>query len=341
MKILIIKWAALGDVIRTSYILPGMYKKYNNPDIYWFTARGAVDLLRYNPYVYRVITQDTCKEVFKKESFDLVISLDEENHILKHLKKIHCRELFGAYLTGKGDAVYTKNSRQWFDMGLISRFGKQKADALKKENKKEHNQIFSEMLGIKIKKPEFYNSGVIETKMKKLFSGKYFNIGLNSAAGTRWPSKQLELSETVELINKLLTLKINGRHPRIHLLGGKEETNRHTHLRKQFKNGKLNDTGNNNTLLEFAGIIKNLDYVITSDSLALHMAISQDIPNLSFYAPTPKEEIGVFKTGVKIKSASKDYASYDPNADNSSITAKRIYASFSKHILKLKLSCQN
>ena len=35
-------------------------------------------------------------------------------------------------------------------MGLISKFGKEKADKLKKENVSEHNEIFAKMLDIKV-----------------------------------------------------------------------------------------------------------------------------------------------------------------------------------------------
>jgi len=82
-----------------------------------------------------------------------------------------------------------------------------------------------------------------------------------------------------------------------------------------------------------------MNYVISSDSLALHLAISQGIPNLSFYAPTSANEIDTFGTGIKVKSLSKDYCSYRPDADNSSITAIRIYKAFCLHMKSLKTTC--
>ena len=67
-----------------------------------------------------------------------------------------------------------------------------------------------------------------------------------------------------------------------------------------------------------------MDLVITSDSLALHLAIAQGIKSLSFFAPTSSAEIGLFDNGVKVESLSEDYCSYVSDADNSSITSKRL-----------------
>jgi heptosyltransferase-2 len=56
---------------------------------------------------------------------------------------------------------------------------------------------------------------------------------------------------------------------------------------------------------------------------------------LGFFAPTSSAEIGVFNTGVKVESLSNDYCSYRPDADNSTITAKRILDAFNKHIASI------
>ncbi len=91
------------------------------------------------------------------------------------------------------------------------------------------------------------------------------------------------------------------------------------------------------SILIFASVIKACDYIITSDSLALHLAIAQKIPNLSFYAPTSAAEIDTFGTGVKVISTSEDYCSYKPDADNSTITNDRILKALKKHLTSLKL----
>jgi heptosyltransferase-2 len=330
--ILIIKYGALGDVIRTSYVLKGLCEKYEGVSIYWLTASNAADLLRYNPYVLQIVTPKCNLSGLKEISFDLVISLDEEKEILSALADLTYAKIIGAHLTDDNRPVYTDESAEWFDMGLISRFGKKRADELKKENKREHNDILATMLDITIEEPLFFNSPLLEKRMSVIYRKGCFTIGLNSGAGSRWLSKQLDMDETVHLIGELLNFELNGRKTCIYLLGGEEERERNRELKERVTSDRCIDTGIGNTLLEFAAIIKSCDYVISSDSLALHLAISQKIRNLSFYAPTSAREIGTFGSGVKVTSLSDDYCTYRKDADNSTLTADRIIQAFRQHL---------
>ncbi|GFE58380.1 glycosyltransferase family 9 protein [Geobacter sp. AOG1] len=330
-NILIVKYGALGDVIRTSYCLPGVHNKYKDCKLYWLTSSTSFDLLRYNPYIDEIITSNFNANKLNELAFDLVISLDDEKEILQRLDSIKYGEVIGAYLLN-GEAVYSETAAEWFDMGLISRYGKEKADVLKRLNKREHNEILASMLDINIKEPIFYNSFLKEERAALMFDNRFFNIGINSGAGTRWKSKQLDMNETIVLIEKLLTMRIEGKETCVYLLGGKEEEHRHSILKECIPSDRLIDTGNNNSLLEFAAIVKYCNYIITSDSLALHFAISQKIRNLSYYAPTSAAEIGTFGYGTKVVSLAEDYCSYNKDADNSTITSDRILSEMSKEL---------
>jgi heptosyltransferase-2 len=330
--ILVVKFGALGDVVRTSFILEGLYKKYPLAKIYWLTSDKSFELLRFNPFIDHLITPSLNIEILNGICFDLIISLDDEIEILRLVSSIKHKKIVGAFLDLYGNPIYDEQSSLWFDMGLISKYGKRKADILKKKNKLTHKQIMEAILNIKIYRPFFFNSSIIENKMGKLFDKSFFNIGLNSGAGERWISKQLPLNETTKLIKKLLIQKVADKKTIIYLLGGENEQKRHKIILNEIRNKNLRDIGSKNSLLEFAAIIKHLDYVISSDSLALHLAISQKIPNLSFFAPTSANEIETFGTGVKVRSLSADYCSYKADADNSTLTAERIFEVFKSHI---------
>jgi heptosyltransferase-2 len=73
-----------------------------------------------------------------------------------------------------------------------------------------------------------------------------------------------------------------------------------------------------------AAAIGGLDYLISSDSLALHMAIAQDVAFTAFFSPTSAVEIDDWGFGTKVASTAPDYCSYRKDADNSTITADRI-----------------
>lgn len=332
MKILIIKFGALGDVVRTSYILKGLHEKYEDVKIDWLTSNSAFDLLRFNPYINTLATKDFLLTKIKKVSYDLVISLDDEFEVLEILEEINTKKIFGAYLNESGDRTYSKDSGLWFDMGLLSIYGKTKADQMKKENKLSHNEIFAKMLEINITSTIFYNSYIVEKQIARSFTNNTFKIGLNSSSGGRWESKKLPITETIELINLLLNTKVDGKSVEVYLLGGEDEKDRNNQIMLEINSKALIDTGADNSLLEFSAIIKNMDYLISSDSLALHLGIAQAIKNLSFYAPTSAAEIGTFGIGVKVISTSKEYCNYKKNSDNSSITADRIFHTFKNHI---------
>lgn len=333
MKILIVKFGALGDVVRTSYVLPFLHDKYENTEISWLTAESSFDLLRFNPYIYRLATPSFGFDSLQRVVFDLVLSFDDESHILDIVGQVATKKLIGAYKVN-GTCTYSDDSSEWFDMGLISRYGNARADELKKSNCREHNQIFGDMLGITISHPSFYYSSYLNEKAAQFFDKSYFNIGINSGSGARWESKQLPLEETISLVNSLLSLHIQRKRVRVYLLGGREEFERHKAIKMRVSSKQLLDAGTENSILEFAAIIRQCDYIITSDSLALHLAISQGIKNLSFYAPTSAAEIGTFGTGAKVISLSGDYCSYRKDADTSTITADRILEAFTSHVHK-------
>lgn len=331
MNILIVKYGALGDVVRTSYFLKPLSEKYPDAGIYWLTSKNSKELLIYNPYI--TFLTDNINEL-KEVYFDWVISLDDESEILSKINLLKFNKITGAYLDENNNHKYTKDAELWFDMGIISKFGKEKADELKKKNQLTHDEIFSEILNINNIQPCFFNSFAIENRIKIQFSNEYFHIGINSGAGKRWPSKSMNTSEVVNLINHLCNLRIKNKNVFIHLLGGNDEQERNKLIKQNATRCKFIDiVETSHSLLEFAAVIKYCDYIITSDSLALHFAISQGIPNLSFYAPTSANEINTFGTGIKVLTLSEDYCSYKPDCDNSSITAERIINAFKKHIL--------
>jgi len=329
-NILIIKHGAYGDVIRTSYFLRPLYDQYGKPNIFWLTSQNSFHLLRFNPYIFQLTYE--ISDLVNTE-FDWVISLDDEYDILKKSYFIKYKKITGAFLENE-ERTYSTDSALWFDMGLISKFGKKRADELKKLNTLGHAEIFSKVLNIKGINPVFYNSPVIEQKVKK--SSNYLIIGINSGAGGRWESKKLCVIETVKLILKLQRQNVDGKKVFFYLLGGKDEEKRNRKIMSLIDNKQnVRVVDSQGSLLLFAAIIKSCDYLISSDSLALHMAISQKIPNLSFYAPTSAVEIDTFGTGVKVISSSDDYCNYSSKCDNTSLTAERIEKVFNSHIDKI------
>ena len=320
-RILVLKFGALGDVIRTSYILPGLHEKFGTGTfVTWVTAASALPLLRFNPYVASLVSVDRCAggtlpPELADEEFDWILSFDDESESCGLAHRVRGKKISGAY-SEEGCIRYTDDTRAWFDMGLVSRFGKEKADQLKFVNQLSHDEIFARMLGITVARPIFFNNPLAEEYARSLAElPAPRRIGLNLSAGKRWPSKSLRLEEAIRLIEQLQGIGTN-----CLLVGGIAD--------EEYLEAVASKTGvpiiSRLSLECFAGLVRQLDLLITSDTLALHLAIAQRVPSVSYYAPTSAVEINTFGTGGKIASTSPDYCSYRPDADNSTITADRI-----------------
>src|SRR5437867_1423625 len=77
-RILIIKLDAVGDVLRTTAILPGLKEKYPASEITWLTLMSSRELFYRNPYVDRVLFADQTETqtYLAVEQFELAINLD-------------------------------------------------------------------------------------------------------------------------------------------------------------------------------------------------------------------------------------------------------------------------
>jgi heptosyltransferase-2 len=324
MRVLIIKHGALGDVVRTQYFIKSLKEKYGERlEVDWWTTIESATIIRFNPFIDRVFTDvSCCIEVF----YDIVFSLDDEENIVSKIQGIQTKKIVGAYLSA--DCVtYTDSAARWFDMGLISKHGKKIADQKKKENTKTHTEIFSGIFDVDNVLPHFYGNQQYEMQAGNNISSDVFRIGINAFAGRRWPSKSLRISEYEKLLRLLTENGLNNqKNISIYLFGNGEDlyTNRSLQTSIGCKSIKCLDTSAG--VLRLAALIKTMNIVVSADSLALHLAIAQQVPVVCFFTATSAAEIDVFNRGVKLISKSTDYCSYDPAADNSTITADLIWS---------------
>jgi heptosyltransferase-2 len=333
-EILVIKTAALGDVLRTTSILPGLVKRHPGARITWVTAPAAVDLVRTHPRVAEVIALDAKDNAavlqlvarLGQRRFERVISLDDEAVLCLLASSMKTASLHGALVRPDGQLGYSNDTAPWFDMGLLSVHGKKRADELKVLNTQSQPEIYAAMLGIERGKPELHLPETA-TQFARAFASRHAIeaklplVGLNTGAGGRWTSKQLPVERTVALARRIAA-HLDGR-VRFLVLGGESEGERNAAILAGIGASAI-DAGTKNPLFEFAALVELCDVLVTSDSLALHMAIARDVRTVCFFAPTSAAEIELYGLGEKVVSTASDYCSYKPDADNSSITPERL-----------------
>lgn len=310
MDILIIKLGAIGDVIRTTSILQGLKAKYKNCRIDWVAKKESFDILKNNNLMDNVYLIGNSHSI--KSSYELVICLDDDYEACKLASKVNFKKIIGSYLDNS-QKTYTNDSSLWFDMGLISKFGKQKADILKAKNRKTYQAIMYKILGLDYKKQEPI---LILDKKSLQFAEKFTKennikkndliIGINTGAGGRWEDKKLSIGKTAELIDKLNNQIKNAR---LILFGGPEEKERNEQIKETIKT-KIIDAGCDNSLMEFASLVNLCGILVTSDSLALHIGTALKKKIVAFFYPTSANEIELYGRGVKIIWEGKSYCSY-------------------------------
>lgn len=321
---LILKFGALGDVLRTSYILPSLHIQYN---IYWLTSFASKDLIKSNKFLECAFTKNEI-QLYSTINFDLTISLDDEFQIVKLLDKFTYKSIIGSYPLNES-VKYTKSSSLWFDMGLISIYSKSKADSLKKKNKLSHDAILCKILNIKNAEPYLDIDYQVLNKWNDYFKSKILKnkkkILVNLECGERWQAKSITLKQKKIFLLRLVS-HLNETY-QIFIFNNNSPDN--VVLQNYFQNIIFVDTSA--SVLDYGAAIKCMDYVFTCDSLCLHLAIAQKIPNFSFFTVTSMDEINTFNTGVKIKSTSLYYCSY-LRTKKTYITVNRLLNNFLKFL---------
>jgi len=297
VRILILKHAAMGDVLRTTPILHGLKRKYPHSHITWVTDPAVADLLRYNPFVNTLLLYDVSTLArLAVEEFDVIISLDKEPRVAALAMTTKAHEKLGAGLSPFG-TVYplTADEEYYFSLGL--------SDEIKFfQNRKSYQELIFDALKLDYQKDDY----VLEVPEKFLeFGSKKLDslgiarndmvIGLNTGAGGVFANKDWTTDGYVSLIDRLT----HERHIKVVLLGGKAEKEKNREIISRSK-GKAVDTGSENSLLEFSGIINGCDVVVTGDTLGMHIAIALKKQVLVIFGSTCSQEIELYGRGEKI-----------------------------------------
>ncbi len=260
-KILIIKVSALGDVLRTTPLL-----RVLNGEIFWLTSENAKDMLpEGSRFLYKVITKDEIEDI-KNINFDLILSLEENLELANIIKEMKYKKLIGVFCK-KEKLSYTTGSASWFDMSLISRFGKEKADQLKFKNRKSYQELIFEILGKKFKGEEYL---IKKSWIDKNISKKHSNIVMiEKRAGKTWPMKRWPYYHIVAKF-----LRKNGY--KVYFL-------------KQRKN-----------LKEYFNDINRCSILISGDTLAMHIGLALKKRIFTLFTCTSPWEIYDYGRLVKI-----------------------------------------
>jgi heptosyltransferase II len=258
MQTLIVKLGATGDVVRTTPLLRRLCGQ-----ITWFTAEKNTILLENLASNLRCVSWER-RQLVPDIRYDLIINLEDSLEVGVYLKTLRSGQLFGAYADSDDKLCYTGDSEQWFDLSIISRYGKQQADALKFQNRRTYQELIFESLGLRFGGESYLLPAPIETGL----SG---HVAIAADAGPVWPMKKWAYYQ--ELKQQL------------------EEQGLIVNLLPQ-----------RSSLLEHLADVQNHRCVVGGDSLPMHFALGTGTPCVTLFTCTSPWEIYDYGIQTKIVS---------------------------------------
>jgi len=297
-RILIIKMGAGGDVLRTASLLPGLKEKYLVSHITWVTEKQFFPLLVNNHQLDRLLSLDINTLLpLLTERFDIAICLDKVPEATSLIEQVNAGSKFGFGMDHNGSLrPINKLAEYGYHLGL--------SDQLKfTQNTKTYPELIYEMCGLAYSGQRYEitlneeQTSYAEHIVERSDPERLYRIGLNTGSGPVFATKKWNLDHWLEL-----TRLLHNQLPvSLFLLGGPDERKRNGIMLERCR-VPLNDTGTDNSLTEFIAIIASLDMIITSDTLALHIALALGKKVIVLMGPTSATEIDVFGFGCKIVS---------------------------------------
>lgn len=299
-KILIIKLASTGDVLRTTPLLRVLKKRFPGAYIVWLTSKDAAGILEGNRFIDEVLCLGLSSSLrLIVEHYDWVISLDKavEAAAIASMVKAQRKSGYGLDPDGRVFPLH-KDAEYGFILGL--------SDDLKfRRNKKSYQEIVFETCGLHFrgekyvlpfseKQREFKRRFM---KAKRLYNNR-LNIGLNTGCGPVFPYKRWTEDGFVGLAERL----IKAGDAKVLLLGGAEEEERNSGILRRLGRAVI-DSGCGNSLSEFIAVVDCCDLVVSADTLAMHIAIALGKKVVCLFGPTCPQEVELYSNGLKISSS--------------------------------------
>jgi len=293
MNILIVKLGATGDVVRTTPLLRRL-----DGHITWLTAAKNIILLQGLTPNLRCFSWEERDSVLDTR-YDLIINLEDSLDIAQLLKTVRCGEMFGAYVDSDNALRYGENSRRWFDLSLVSAYGREQADKLKFQNRQTYQELIFDGLGFRFAGEPYLLPEPIE-------AGLSGDVAIAADSGPIWPMKKWAYYDE---------------------------------LKQQLENQglKVNVLPKRSSLLEHLSDVRNHRCLVGGDSLPMHLALGTRTRCVTLFTCTSPWEIYDYGIQRKIVSPFLEQFFYKRGYDHRATTAVSVEEVLSAVIAELEV----
>ncbi len=282
MKILVIRFSSIGDIVLTSSVLRCLKEQLPNSEIHFLTKSSFGSVVEHNPFVDKVFTIDSSIKEITAE-----LKQEKYNHIVDLHNNLRTRSL--AFRLSRPTSRFPKlNWKKWKlvkfkkntmpDVHIVERY----FDAVNVLNVKSDGR-----------RGDFPIPQAEELDLSSLYGlepTKYVALVIGAKFGT----KQLPINKLVELIDKL-------KEPVI-LVGGPDDKDLGEEILRKTRNDKTINSCGKHSILSSASILKQSRVVVSNDTGMMHIAACFDVPIVSIWGNTVPE-LGMYPYRPKDKSS--------------------------------------
>lgn len=296
LRVLVVHLEALGAVLRATSLLPAIKRKFPSSHITWVTQKPAQAFFENQSMVDRVLTTDLDSLLaLRALEFDVALCLDKSLKASGILASTSFDVLYGYQADPRTGAILPVNpeAQEYWQLGLSNQ---------KKffENKKPETQLLAEALALNFHRDDYQialnkiEMNEAAVRSEKWRADKNWILGINTGCSPTIAAKKL----TVEYHRKLIR-EVKSRFPvSIVLLGGGTEDEK--------RNLEISEGLDVFVSSSTAGIrdglisVQACDFMITGDSLGMHMGIALKKYVIAWFGPTCDHEIDFYDRGEAV-----------------------------------------
>lgn len=290
MKVLIIRFSSIGDIVLTSPVIRCLKQQVKDVEVHFLTKKAHVSIVETNPYLDKVYTLENSLPAvlseLKKEKYDLIIDLHN------NLRSLRVKQALGVEVK----SFDKLNVEKW----LMTRF---KVNKLPNTHIVDRYMETVKHLGVESdnKGLEFFiaeKDKITPADLNPELGGEYVAF----AIGAQHATKRLPAEKIISICKKV--------NKPIVLLGGKEDSEVGRQVAKACSN--VIDTCGTLSIGQSASLVQQAASVITHDTGMMHIAAAfkkkvvsvwgNTIPEFGMYPYLPDNE--ELSTVVEVKGLS-------------------------------------
>ena len=293
MKILVVRFSSIGDVVLTTPVIRCLKQQLPNAEIHYITKKAFEPVLRGNPYIDKLICIDKSAsevvEILKNERYDFVADLHN------NIRTLHLKLSLGV----KSKAFPKLNPRKL----LLTRF---KVNMMPDVHIVD--RYFEAVKPLGVRNDGKYCELFLDASDRYVVPEDFQNGYVALSLGAQYETKQMPL----ELITKVLS----GVEMPLVLLGGPTDIARSKELMRLLPGKKMLNLAGEITLRQSAYVLSQAQALLTGDTGLMHIAScfgvktvsvwGNTVPEFGMYPYAPKENYTIHEVdGLSCRPCSK------------------------------------